>query len=153
MRAKDPTENFYSKIMVDPNSGCWLWTAALDVGGYGVFGIGQKLARAHRFAWEMISGPIPSGLCALHKCDIRACCNPDHIFIGTRQDNSTDMVLKGRHRPVFIKGEDSASARLNTEQVLAIRADRRSAEKLSPVYGVCPSTIRAVRRRETWSHI
>lgn len=152
-RFKNPTESFHDKVMADPNSGCWIWTGALNAQGYGVLGVYGKVIRAHRFSWELVNGPIPRGLCALHKCDVRACVNPDHIFLGTMQDNSTDMVQKGRHRPVFISGEDSVSARLNAQQVLAIRNDKRSAEKLSPEYGVCPSTIRAVRRRETWRHI
>lgn len=52
---------------------------------------------AHRAAWEDAYGPIPPGLCVLHKCDNPRCARPDHLFLGTRAENNLDMTSKGRH--------------------------------------------------------
>lgn len=84
------------------DQGCWQWTKNKDRLGYGRLKISLgtrllfKTSSAHRFAWELIVGEIPEGMCVLHKCDNRACCNPDHLFLGTQQDNMQDMHKKGR---------------------------------------------------------
>jgi hypothetical protein len=76
-------ERFDSKWEPCPESGCWLWTAALLKDGYGGFKVERKMLRAHRFAWERKHGPIPKGMVVCHKCDVPGCVNPDHLFLGT----------------------------------------------------------------------
>lgn len=79
---------------------CWLWTASFGTAGYGQIGVGGAVGRpigAHRVSWELHNGPIPDGMCALHKCDVKACVNPEHLFTGTLIDNVADMMEKGRH--------------------------------------------------------
>jgi len=81
-----------------PESGCWLWTGAIDSHGYGKLKRRRKIITAHREAWRLHKGEIPNGMFVCHKCDTRACANPDHLFLGTHQDNMDDMKRKGRAR-------------------------------------------------------
>lgn len=94
-------ERFMQYVSPEPNTGCWLWTGALSKDGYGNFNLRRKTVRAHRLSYELFVKPIPTdvayhGICVCHKCDVRSCVNPDHLFLGTQLDNVLDMVEKGR---------------------------------------------------------
>lgn len=82
----------------EPNTGCFLWLGKRNRKGYSLINRGGKQSTAHRYAWEMVHGPIPLGTWALHKCDTPGCVNVDHLFLGTPQDNMDDKVRKGRDR-------------------------------------------------------
>ena len=90
------------KTMPEPNTGCLLWTGATDRRGYGKIGLGGHYGRTeqtHRVVWACMHGVIPPGLCVLHRCDTPACVNAAHLFLGTKKDNTQDMMAKGRHIP------------------------------------------------------
>jgi hypothetical protein len=86
---------FWAKV--EKTDGCWLWRAQIAC-GYGRFRSDQGNMQAHRFAWIITNGPIPDGLWVLHKCDVKICVNPEHLFLGTHEDNMADMVQKGRQK-------------------------------------------------------
>ena len=89
-------EQFVERV---PESGCWLWVGRVDPDrGYGQFYLDGRIVRAHRAAWNIYRGPITNGLHALHRCDVRCCVNPAHLFLGTPSDNMRDCLEKGRHR-------------------------------------------------------
>ena len=79
------------------DSGCLEWTGCIDYGGYGVTSYLNKCIRPHRLIWLLLKGEIPKEMCVCHKCDNRICLNIDHLFLGTKGDNSDDKRNKGRH--------------------------------------------------------
>ena len=90
-------ERFLAKV--EKTNTCWLWCGAVNYKGYGVIGLGTRKdgnALSHRAAWMIYKGSIPSGMDVLHRCDTPACVNPDHLFLGTQQDNMKDRDTKGR---------------------------------------------------------
>jgi hypothetical protein len=84
------------KLLPEPNSGCWLYDGTWANGYGAIRDKDRKTVRVHRLAWEQANGPIPEGLSVLHRCDVPACCNPEHLFLGTQAANNLDMKLKGR---------------------------------------------------------
>jgi hypothetical protein len=117
-------EKFWRKVGPENESGCRLWLASCDSRGYGHIWDKGKLRIAHRVAWELTNGPIPDGLWVLHRCDVRRCVNPAHLFLGTHDDNMHDMVRKGRHVPCL---GDKNGARTHPERLA--RGDRRGPRK------------------------
>lgn len=88
-----------SRVIPEPMSGCWLWFASYSRHGYGTFSARAEYGRvvtAHRYSWAHFYGPIPEGMCVLHRCDVPPCVNPAHLFLGTQNENIADMMRKGR---------------------------------------------------------
>lgn len=92
----DPAIVFWPRFDKAGPGGCWLWTGTRITDGYGSISFRQKIWSTHRLAWTLVNGLIPVGLHVLHHCDVRACANPAHLFLGTNADNVRDRVDKGR---------------------------------------------------------
>lgn len=81
----------------DGLSPCWVWGGFRHKSGHGQVSFGRgRPEYTHRLSWELHNGPVPEGMCVCHKCDVPACCNPEHMFLGTRADNMRDMWAKAR---------------------------------------------------------
>lgn len=149
---------------------CWLWIACVFLPakpaaqhGYGAFSVDGKPRGAHRVSWELAFGPIPENLQVLHKCDVRRCVNPAHLFLGTHADNMRDMVKKGRASgpkdpnkfgvPPLKLGTGNGNAKLTDDVVRKIRASDASLRSLARQFGVTHATIARVRRGEGWGHV
>ncbi|WP_414631616.1 HNH endonuclease signature motif containing protein [Brevundimonas naejangsanensis] len=141
-------------------AGCWLWTGATDRRGYGSvswFANGRwQRRKAHRLAYELYRGDVPdragTGLVVRHLCNTPACCNPDHLGLGTQADNAADAKAAGTQ----VVGEHHVLAKLTDERVrMARRAAARgeSITALAQVMNVSPSTLHKAVRRQTWKHV
>lgn len=124
------------------------------VNGYGYLGVDDRPRLAHRLTWAIANGPIPRGLEVLHRCDVRHCVNPDHLFVGTQLDNMRDMHNKGRARPP--RGEAHCRAKFTEVQVHEMRARRAAGETCAVVakaYKTTTITVSKITRRLLWAHI
>lgn len=147
-------EKFEGNVSPEPNSGCWLWDAGSSRAGYGVFvwsGRRPATVYAHRASWEIYRGPLPLGAWVLHKCDVPACVNPDHLFLGDAKANGEDCSQKKRHRPR--RGSSCPTAKINEGQAAAIFTDVRTYAEIADAYGVSMRVIRTVKRGEGWKHV
>jgi hypothetical protein len=139
----DPVERYWSHV--EQIDGCWRWTGARNNKGYPVMHEDGGLVYAHRFSYELHVGPIPAGMVVCHRCDNPPCTKPTHLFLGTKADNSLDMVLKGR-----------VASKLSVEQVREIRtrgAEGISHAALAEEYGVDRSNIGLILGRKSWRHV
>ena len=84
------------RITPEPATGCWLWLGALSKNGYGKATVNGESHYAHRLSFAFHVG-APVNSLVLHRCDVRCCVNPIHLWLGTHADNMRDSVLKGRH--------------------------------------------------------
>jgi hypothetical protein len=146
---------FWKKVVKTKANECWLWTGCKSPFGYGCFNVNNRMRIASRIAWELTHGKIPKGLCVLHHCDVPACCNPKHLFLGTRTDNSNDKIKKGRARGS--QGSKHPYAKLNESVVQDLRKSYvsfyGSMKTKSEELRVSESTLRHAISGRTWKHI
>jgi hypothetical protein len=146
-------EKFLAKVCPDAASGCWMWRGLVRPDGYGATRFEGREQGAHRVAWQLFRGEIAKGIVVCHKCDVRACVNPEHLFLGTAAENVKDMTEKGRSP----RGEKHGSARLTAEQVSRIKTmlaeDRLYMSEIAREFGVSQTTIGAIKRGKTWKGV
>ncbi len=158
LRRTPISDRFYKLVAPADANGCMVWLGGkVSKGGYGQLKAGGRYGgslKAHRVAWELRNGPIPDGMVVCHRCDNPPCVNPDHLFIGTHADNVADMDSKGRRKT--LRGQNARNAKLNEQQVVAIRRERengRSLQSLANAFGVSQATISLIANHKLWSHI
>ena len=131
-------------------SDCIEWKGSLSLGYGRVWRKGKEL-KAHRVAWEEANGPIPDDMCVCHRCNNKACVNPDHLYLASKRQNTIDAYRDGLITPAV--GERHSQSKLTESEVLEIRASDASVRQLAHMYSVDPMTVSHIRRRITWRHI
>lgn len=150
---KTVLERFEEKFEKIDGNTCWEWKAHRTPKGYGSIKINRRMRSAHRVSWELYEGPIPEGLCILHRCDNPPCVRPSHLFLGTQAENVADMISKNRKAI----GVNSGSNKLNESQVHEIRRIFQeggiSKRKLGRQFGVSDMTVFFIVTGQLWRHI
>ncbi len=143
----------------DPTTGCRNWTGSLR-NGYGRLIVGSRTdgtrhsTTAHRYSYEVHRGPIADGLEVCHRCDNPRCINPEHLFLGTRQDNIDDREAKGRN--VVARGEANGASKLTEADVAEARRLRglgHTYQSIATRFGVHKRTAMRVVKSEHWNHV
>ena len=128
-------------------NGCWIFLGCLNSDGYGNIRVGDHTYGAHRVSYEAFKGPIPKGVSVLHTCDTPACVNPEHLFLGTQQDNVTDMITKGRQN-------FRSNVKLTEDNVQEIRRllkeGKYSMKAIGRMFGVDSPAIWFIKHKQTW---
>lgn len=159
-----PEARFWPRVT--KSDGCWTWGGYCDEDGYGNFWFEGRTVRAHRWLWEFLNGPLGKEQQVLHRCDNPPCVRPDHLFVGTHDDNVKDKMLKGRNhygpcpkgtanRP---RGSAHFRTRLTEEQVREIRSRPRLPAKgfrqlWAKEFGITVYNLADVLSGRTWKHV
>lgn len=155
MRRPTIAETFDQHWKEDEN-GCLIWQRAVGSHGYGVFSLHGKLELAHRYAYEREYGALPEKRYSCHKCDVRLCVKPAHLFPGTCKDNMQDALRKGKGKRGVHRGEDNATSKLTEKQVRRIRHRVAAGETQVAVaksYGLHKTNVQCIVNRKTWKHL
>lgn len=152
----DPFDKVMAKIEIDESTGCWHYTGWKNAAGYGMYSHREdgrvKHKLVHRLVWEHFNGEIQDGLWVLHSCDVRDCCNPDHLRLGTHSDNVADIINRNR----IPRGEDCHIAVLSESEVMEIRRMWDQGQSISGIarkFQVSRWAIYQIGRRNTWKHL
>lgn len=141
--------------------GCWGWKGPTARGGYAVMSCRRAMGsdRGHKASWMIHFGSIPARMHVCHKCDNPICTNPDHLWIGTHQQNNDDKISKGRQAhniPPHKRGSENGSSKLSENQVKEIKGlilEGHSCHRIGKEFGVSHQTILRIKNGKNWKHI
>lgn len=140
-----------SHVEYDTNGGCWLWLGSQDRKGYGFARVSGRTMGAHRASYRAFVGSVPDGMQVCHRCDVRACVNPAHLFLGTNAENVADREAKGRGGDR--RGESNNSAKLTAADVIEIRRCLRAGQtgaSLAREYRMSEGAIADIKHGRKW---
>lgn len=155
------TENDISRFLdkvVFADTGCWLWTGSQNSSKRPMFQLNRRSEKAHRIMAYLTKPGFKCPLHVLHHCDVPMCVNPEHLFLGTHQDNIKDREAKGRRKAP--KGELSSCAKLTEKDVIEIRTARKEGRLTkadmpawASRFGISIYGLHAVIFNATWKHV
>lgn len=156
-------ERIMKRVVMIPLSGCWIFTGALNEAGYGMVGLGGRgdgIDRVHRIMYREHVGDIPAGLFVCHRCDVRSCCNPHHLFAGTNAENMRDCRAKGRAstppRNTHLVGESHYASKMLESDIKEIRRLFSVGEKQSEIsrrFKINSGSVNRIVKMKSWKHI
>lgn len=142
---------FLSHVASQSN-GCMLWTGTRNNRGYGTLSVGRHRHMAHRYAFELANGPIPTGLQVLHSCDVKQCVNPDHLHLGTHMDNMNECYARiGKNRAFGCRNGQAKLNPLKVEVMRALRLSGQTFRSIAADFGVDASTVRRACAGKHWA--
>ena len=151
-RRYNHVERFWQRVAIAGPDDCWLWQGHVIHTGYGQAWDGVKKISAHRYAFEIANGPIPGDLLIAHRCDVRRCCNPAHLFAATQKENIADMFSKGRQNRA--NGERHGNAVLTNEDAREYRRQfalmNVTVAEFARMHNVYDETMRRLLKGETY---
>ena len=162
MELNNVKSRLLSKIVIDLATGCWNWVGGKGNNGYGRIRINDKFYLPHRASYVIFVGDIPEGMCVCHKCDNPSCINPEHLFVGTRNDNMQDALRKGRLKipksisTQFEIGHKPKNRSLSNNQVLEIKRmlkDGFTIHDISSTLNIGRHTINNIKRGHSYFNI
>jgi hypothetical protein len=149
-RILDIPNHFWAKVDIKGPDECWPWEAGKMHFGHGSYAVYRKGIPAHRMAYKLAKGEMKSDQVVCHKCDNPPCCNPNHLFLGTKADNTLDRDRKNRQA----RGERCGNSKLTLSQVQEIRelyaTGQYTHEALSKTYRCSDRNISDIVRFRTW---
>ena len=162
--ATAPINRLLSQYEPVTESGCWLWTGSLLNSGYGLFRMNSSGYResAHRASYILHKGAIPDGLHVLHRCDVKSCINPAHLYAGTPKQNAEDAIRRHRYLTgqrwievgrKLLAGESHPMSKLSEEAVAAIRGSDEPGTVLARRYGISNNNITRIRKKKIWRNV
>lgn len=141
----------------EDSNGCWNWQWRLNTRGYGYLVLRKrhKKTGAHQLSYIAFNGDYDSSLWVLHKCNNRACVNPEHLYLGNAKQNRQDAINAGTAKIPDNRGERCGTSKLKETQVLEIRslAGKLTKRELGEIYGVCRQHIGDIISRKVWGHL
>lgn len=150
---KDKRIVFFDKVYPEPNTGCWLYSGNLNESGYGrvdpIYYDG--FVTAHRFSYYIHNGNFDKQLCVLHKCDVRSCVNPIHLFLGTNKDNMADMVAKGRS-PNGLRNPKCKLTEVKVREIRSLNGLMNSRD-IAKKYKMGATAIKCILNGTSWRHL
>lgn len=149
---------FMAKTKINQETQCWEWIGAVNERGCGKMAIHRKLMYAHRFSLQIKLGrELGNNECACHHCDNPNCVNPDHLFAGTRSENTRDSMGKGRFViPTASKGVKHNKSKLDpvkVQEIISLLASGESQQSIANKYGVAPSSIHKIHTGKSWKEV
>lgn len=135
------------KATIDRRTDCWNVPPTPGL-NYGHISWGRQ-DYAHRFSYSHLNGPIPKGQFVRHKCDTPTCVNPDHLELGSHNDNMRDMVERGRSGA----GEKNSCAKLTAVEVVAIYKSDEPRSVLAKRYGISKANVRSIKVGNSWAKV
>ena len=150
MKTKDEwITHITTNVFMDGVSGCWIWKKAIRKDGYGITWYNGTTDYVHRVSYRIFKNEFDPNLIVRHTCDNPSCCNPEHLLLGSDQDNSTDMVNRGRS----CKGSNTPKAKLTEDMIQPIRESDLSSRVLGSLLGVSKTVILDIKKNRIWKHV
>jgi len=145
-------DRLWSRVDKHCAGGCWEWQGTKQVSGHGTMGVAKRNVLTHRLAYELTYGPIPAGKIVRHACDNPPCCNPSHLLLGVRADNSRDMVERERQE----RGARHHNAKLTEADIFEIRRLASAGcfyRDIAARFHIHQDYVYQIARRKVWRHI